>query len=81
MNNKLKWVLDVGSIEDTADGKETGIVDIILGGHSGAILARAGNDKATEINEAKREALRNAIYELNVIVTEMKLELSKVQGI
>ncbi len=81
MNNKLKWVLDVGSIEDAADGKETGIVDIILGGHSGAILARAGNDKATEINEAKREALRNAIYELNVIVTEMKLELSKVQGI
>ena len=81
MNNKLKWVLDVGSIEDTADGKKTGIVDIILGGHSGAILARAGNDKATEINEAKREALRNAIYELNVIVTEMKLELSKVQGI
>jgi len=81
MNNKLKWVLDVGSIEDTADGKQTGIVDIILGGHSGAILARAGNDKATEINEAKREALRNAIYELNVIVTEMKLELSKVQGI
>ena len=81
MTDKLKWVLDVGNIKDAADGKETGIVDIILGGHSGAILARAGNDKATELNAAKREALRNAIYKLNVMVAEMNLELSKLQGV
>ena len=81
MTSKLTWVLDAGHIKDTADGKETGIVDIILGGHSGAILARAGNDKATELNEAKREALRNAIYGLNVRVAEMNLELSKLQGL
>lgn len=81
MADELKWVLDAGNIMDTDDGKETGIVDIILGGHSGAILARAGNHKATELNEAKREALRNAIYKLNVMVTEMNLELSKLQGV
>ena len=80
-NNKLKWVLDASYIMDTDDGKETGIVDIILGGHSGAVLARAGNDKATELNAAKREALRTAIYRLNVMVAEMNLELSKLQGL
>jgi len=81
MTDKLKWHIDAGIVRDLDDGKQSGIVDIILGGYSGAILARAGNDKITELNEAKREALQNAIYKLNVMVSEMNLELSKLQGV
>ena len=81
MTDKLKWHIDTGIVRDLDDGKQSGIVDIILGGYSGAILARAGNDKVTELNEAKREALGNAIYKLNVMATEMSLELAKLQGV
>lgn len=81
MTDKLKWHIDSGNIRDTDDGKQSGVVDIILGGYSGAILARAGNDKVTELNEAKREALQAAIYKLNVMVSEMNIELSKLQGV
>lgn len=81
MNDKLAWHIDAGIVRDLDDGKQTGIVDIILGGYSGAILARAGNDKVTELNEAKREALQTAIYRLNVMVAEMSLELAKLQGV